>query len=63
MSIFLDTNLLSCYLSNLIFKMIDNLISHQTKKIRLKKACILKVMNFLIFRDFFRIFPNFSRFF
>ena len=31
-------------------------------KNRLKKSYILKCMNFLIFRDFFGIFWNFSRF-
>ena len=28
------------------------------KKIGLKRSCILKVINFLIFRDIFRIFLN-----
>ena len=39
--------------------MIDNLIYDPMKQIW---SCILKVMNFLIFRDFFKIFMNFSEF-
>ena len=35
--------------------MIDYLIYDQTKK-RIKKSYILKVMNFLIFRDFLNLF-------
>ena len=38
--------------------MIDYLISHQTRQIW---SYILKDMKFLIFRDFCRIFPNFSK--
>ena len=40
--------------------MIDYLISEKTKKIRLKKSCILKVMKFLIFRDFSKLFFFFT---
>ena len=39
--------------------MIDNLI--YDKKIRLKRSCILKFMNFLIFRDFSKSFLNFFK--
>ena len=39
--------------------MIDNLISDPTRQIW---SCILKVMNFIIFRDFFGIFLSFKGF-
>ena len=32
------------------------------KKIKLKRSCILKVMTFLIFKDFYWIFLNFYKF-
>ena len=38
--------------------MIDNLIYDKNNKFGLIWSCILKVMNFLIFRDFSRIFLN-----
>ena len=41
--------------------MVDYLIS-DPKKFRLIWSCILKVIKFLIFRDFSRIFMNFSQF-
>ena len=41
--------------------MIDYLISDQTRKIWIN-LYIFKVMNFVFFRDFSRIFLNFSRF-
>ena len=39
--------------------MIDNLISDQKNKIRLIWSCILKLMNFITFRDFSLFFLNF----
>ena len=43
--------------------MMDDLISDQTKKyFGLKRSNILKVMNFLIFRDFQEFFLNFAHF-
>ena len=42
--------------------MIDYLISHPKNKFGLIWSSILKVMNFLIFSDFFEMFPNFSDF-
>ena len=42
--------------------MIDNWISEPMKKSGLIWSCILKVMNFLIFRDFSRIFRIYFRF-
>ena len=56
---FLIKNSFSCYLNNLTFKMIDNLIYDPKNKFGLIWSCILKVVNFLIFRDFSRIFLNF----
>ena len=50
-SYFLNVYLCFCYLLNLIFKMIDYLIS-DNKKFGLLWSCILNVINFLIFRDF-----------
>ena len=41
--------------------MIDNLIYDQTKN-ELKRSSILKVINFLILREFFKIFQNFLDF-
>ena len=43
--------------------MIDNLISNQLKEIWINLELYLKFINFLIFRDFSRIFLNFSEFF
>ena len=40
----------------------DNLISNQTKQIGLICSFIFKVMNFLIFWDFFGVFINFYEF-
>ena len=41
--------------------MIDNLIFDQMKEIWINLELFLKVMNFLIFRDFSNIFLNFSK--
>ena len=42
--------------------MIDYFISDPKKKLGLIWSYFLKVMNFLIFRDFYRIFSNFDEF-
>ena len=42
--------------------MIYNYISDQMKEIWINLELYLEVMNFLIFRDFSRIFLNFSKF-
>ena len=53
---FLNKKLFFCYLLNLTFKMIDYLISNPKIKFGLIWSCILKFINFLLFRDFSRIF-------
>ena len=42
--------------------MIDDIIYNKKNKFGLIWSCILKLMNFLIFRNFSRIFINFSEF-
>ena len=42
--------------------MIDNLICDPKKQISINLECILKFMNYLIFRDFLGIFINFYEF-
>ena len=42
--------------------MVDYLISYPKNKFGLDLSCILKVINFLIFRNFSEIFPNFYEF-
>ena len=62
---FLNKNLFYCYLFNLTFQNDIYLISNPKNKFGLIWSCILKVMNFLIFRDFsifFLFFKNLFRF-
>ena len=56
---FLNKKLFSCYLNNWILRMINNLIYYLKNKYGLIWSYILKVMNFLIFKDFSRNFLNF----
>ena len=59
MSIFFGKIFISFYFLNLNFYNDGNLISDQTIKIGVKMSCILKIMNFVIFRDFCVVFLNF----
>ena len=51
-----------CEMKSIECIVIDNLIFYPMNKFGLIYSYILKFMNFLIFRDFFRFFLNFSEF-